>query len=154
MPKFEQFPEGKWIDEGDALPTSATAFAVTSHSAVRRSFVDPVKGVERELVVLIGAPVFEALKVEHGCTDLADVSANLDAWFCPVCHAGGRISGAWAFDVYDEVNGLVCAVKVGHPAETPPTWRDELSGLLVCDRHRAQYDERDDLGPYEWVRVS
>lgn len=77
---------------------------IKSHSAVRRSFVDPVKGVERELVVLIGAPAFEALHVEHGCTDLGDVSADLDAWFCPICHATGRISGAWALDVYAEVN--------------------------------------------------
>lgn len=74
-----------------------------SYSSVRRPFVDPVKGVERELVVLIGPPAFDALKVEHGCSDLADVSADLDAWFCPVCHAQGRISGAWALDVYGEV---------------------------------------------------
>lgn len=71
---------------------------------VRRPFIDPVKGAARELVVLIGVSAFDGLKVEHGCTDLADVSADLDAWFCPVCHAQGRISGAWALDVYDEVN--------------------------------------------------
>lgn len=85
-------------------PTEGPAHAPTSHSAVRRSFVDPVKGVERELVVLHGVSAFDGLKVEHGCTDLADVSADLDAWFCPVCHVQGRISGAWALDVYDEVN--------------------------------------------------
>lgn len=75
-----------------------------SYSSVRRSFIDPVKGVERELVVLIGAPAFDALCVDHGCSDLGNVSADLDAWFCPVCHAQGRISGAWALEVYDEVN--------------------------------------------------
>lgn len=75
-----------------------------SHPAVRRSFIDPVKGVERELVVLTDVPsAFDALKVEHGCSDLGDVSADLDAWFCPVCHARGRISGAWALDVYEEI---------------------------------------------------
>lgn len=75
-----------------------------SHStAGRRSFIDPTSGKERELIVLSDLPAFDALCVEHGCSDLGDVSADLDAWFCPVCHARGRISGAWALDVFDEV---------------------------------------------------
>lgn len=79
---------------------------IKSHgTAARRSFVDPTSGKERELLVLTNCDgAFDALKVDHGCSDLADVSTDLDAWFCPVCHARGRISGAWALDVYDEVN--------------------------------------------------
>jgi hypothetical protein len=46
-----------------------------------------------------------------------------------------------------------CVVEVGHPPSTRAAWRCELTGLVVCDRHRSQYDERDDLGPYSWVPV-
>lgn len=43
----------------------------------------------------------------------------------------------------------VCVVKVGiHP---PPYWRDKIrQTLVVYSRHQAQYDERDDLGPFDW----
>lgn len=44
-----------------------------------------------------------------------------------------------------------CAlIEIGHTDEGAATWRDKRSGLLVCDRHRAQYDQRPDLGPYSW----
>jgi hypothetical protein len=76
----------------------------THTTLARRPFIDPISGTERELLVLSNATAFDGLVVEHGCSDLGNVSADLDAWFCPVCHAQGRISGAWALDVYDEVN--------------------------------------------------
>lgn len=42
----------------------------------------------------------------------------------------------------------VCAVEVGtHPG---PYWRDRTDGMIVCSRHKAQYDERPDLGPFDW----
>lgn len=42
----------------------------------------------------------------------------------------------------------LCVIEVGvHPA---PYWRDGTDGIIVCDRHRRQYDERDDLGPFDW----
>lgn len=49
----------------------------------------------------------------------------------------------------------VCVVEVGHPLGTPATWVNELlPSLVVCDRHRSQYDERPDLGPYRWTPYS
>lgn len=46
-----------------------------------------------------------------------------------------------------------CAVTVG--SHHGPYWRNALGGpdWQVCDRHRRMYDERDDLGPFEWVRA-
>jgi hypothetical protein len=41
-----------------------------------------------------------------------------------------------------------CVVEVGHPPGAPAQWIDLLQPTFaVCDRHRRQYDERDDLGP-------
>lgn len=42
-----------------------------------------------------------------------------------------------------------CDVKVGtHP---PPFWKDGNSKLQVCDRHRKQFEEREDeFGPFNW----
>lgn len=44
----------------------------------------------------------------------------------------------------------VCVVEVGrHPG---PNWLDRNSGIVVCSRHRAQYEERaDEFGPFDWV---
>lgn len=44
-----------------------------------------------------------------------------------------------------------CVVQVGiHPG---PYWRDTNSGLVVCSRHRTQYEERaDEFGPFDWER--
>lgn len=42
-----------------------------------------------------------------------------------------------------------CAVDVGvHPG---PFWRS--GETQVCDRHKSHFDERDDLGPFEWELV-
>lgn len=41
-----------------------------------------------------------------------------------------------------------CEVEVG--THIGPNWRDKISGLVVCSRHKLQYDERDDLGDYDW----
>lgn len=44
--------------------------------------------------------------VEHpGCDQLADVAITLDAFFCRSCTHNGRISGAWASDLYVAANG-------------------------------------------------
>lgn len=44
-----------------------------------------------------------------------------------------------------------CVVEVGHPPGTPAEWVDALHpSLTVCERHRCQFNERDDLGPYDW----
>lgn len=55
----------------------------------------------------------------------------------------------------DEVpTTTACIVDVGHPADEPAFWRDANSNLVVCDRHRDQYDERPDLGPYDWREIA
>ena len=42
-----------------------------------------------------------------------------------------------------------CVVEVGtHPG---PFWKDRNSGMVVCTRHRAQYEERAaEFGPFDW----
>lgn len=35
--------------------------------------------------------------VQHpGCTEVADLSLDLDCWYCASCRRQGRVSGAWA----------------------------------------------------------
>ena len=36
-----------------------------------------------------------------GCDQLADISVELDAAYCPTCQYNGRISGAWVVDVIE-----------------------------------------------------
>jgi hypothetical protein len=65
----------------------------------RYPFPEPISGEARILVVppggsLRGSP---RIGVEHpGCQALADVSLELDAFYCSRCKATGRVSGAWA----------------------------------------------------------
>lgn len=47
----------------------------------------------------------------------------------------------------------VCVVELGHPNDTLAEWRCTLNGLKVCSHHRRQYDQRPDLGPYQWERL-
>lgn len=55
-------------------------------------FTDPVSSKPCVLEVIPGCPP----GVRHpGCGALADVSAQLDAFYCPACAYNGRISGAW-----------------------------------------------------------
>ena len=55
-------------------------------------------------------------------------------------------------DRTDEDRATACVVEVGvHPG---PCWTDKNSGLVVCTRHRAQYEERaDEFGPFDWERL-
>ena len=46
-----------------------------------------------------------------------------------------------------------CVIEVGHPTDRTATWRDKNTDMTVCDRHRHQYDERPDLGPFSWVPI-
>jgi hypothetical protein len=57
-------------------------------------FTDPVSG--RECTVHFG----EAPGVEHpDCTFRAEVSPEIDAFYCRHCGWNGRISGAWFMDL-------------------------------------------------------
>lgn len=62
-------------------------------------FVDPIT---RQTVVLQASKDRTAMGVEHGdCDRLADVSAELDAFYCTKCQWNGRISGAWFMDMLE-----------------------------------------------------
>lgn len=75
----------------------------TETPLLRHPFMDGVRGDECTLLVDPTLPLFEGLKVVHtGCSELADVSADLDAWFCTACQRSGRVSGAWAVDMWQQ----------------------------------------------------
>ena len=72
-------------------------------------FRDPISG--RDVTLVFGpeplAPYDGKHGVRHdGCDRLADVSPDLDAWYCTVCQASGRISGAWFMDVWMTRGGI------------------------------------------------
>lgn len=67
-------------------------------------FRDPISG--RECALRVGMdvdrlrPGLPGLGVRHGeCPQLADVSPELDCFYCPACGWNGRVSGAWAMDL-------------------------------------------------------
>lgn len=61
-------------------------------------FIDPVS---HQPVVLHVSTDITACGVEHpDCDQLADVSPNLDAFYCRCCRWNGRISGAWFADLF------------------------------------------------------
>lgn len=64
-------------------------------------FADGVSGEECTLVIPLDGRIFprpgeSKIGIRHpGCVELADVSPELDAFFCPACRWNGRVSGAW-----------------------------------------------------------
>jgi len=49
---------------------------------------------------------------------------------------------------------MKCSVRIKHVGDDTATWRDRLNPqTVVCDRHRWQYEERPDLGPFEWEEI-
>lgn len=69
-------------------------------------FRDPITG--RECVLRAGIdvdrlrPGLPGLGVLHGeCPTIADVSPDLDCFYCQTCRWNGRISGAWAMEMLD-----------------------------------------------------
>jgi hypothetical protein len=79
----------------------------TPAQAVRKPFHEDVRGGQCVLVVPPGGKVYpkagEAkIGIEHpGCTEVADLAIELDAFFCPACHRNGRVSGMWCRDVIE-----------------------------------------------------
>ena len=67
-------------------------------------FTDDTTGEVCKLVIPQHGRVFPAagqpkIGISHGgCGTLADLCAELDAFWCPDCHRNGRVSGAWAHD--------------------------------------------------------
>ena len=69
------------------------------------SFIDLVSHVEVVLLVPPGGRLYPkpgepAIGVKHpNCDRLADVSIELDCFYCQDCRWNGRISGAWVYDL-------------------------------------------------------
>jgi hypothetical protein len=79
--------------------------------ATDRVFTDLIS--RRECVLRVGLgvdrlrPGLPGAVVLHGeCPTPADVSPDLDCFYCPDCRWNGRISGAWVMDVLAEDGGL------------------------------------------------
>lgn len=77
---------------------------------VGHMFTDPTNpGAMLALVVDdAGTPTVEHLPCGTG----ADVTVELDAWYCPACSRRGRVAGSW-------VVSIVRAVGAGHPSTGP-----------------------------------
>lgn len=71
---------------------------------VTAPFTDPVSGARCVLVVVPGGGVVPGV-VHPRCDRLADLSLELDAFWCPACRWNGRVSGAWAHDVITAAAG-------------------------------------------------
>lgn len=57
-------------------------------------FTDPISEQRCELVTV------PAVGIRHpGCDDLADLCAEVDAFYCQACGMNGRINGAWALEM-------------------------------------------------------
>lgn len=65
---------------------------------------DPIRHHNVTLVIPDGGRIFPSdgepkIGIEHpGCDQLADLSVELDAFYCQACKWNGRVSGAWAVD--------------------------------------------------------
>lgn len=71
-------------------------------------FTDPSSG--RRATLVLGPEPLAPYDGKHGvrhdqCATLADVSPDLDAWYCRACKVGGRISGAWFMDKWMSRDG-------------------------------------------------
>lgn len=82
---------------------SSTAISENPSSAViSREFTDPISNRVCTLHVAPAEDFWLAAKVQHpDCTGLADVSADLDCFYCQVCRWNGRVGGAWVVDLWE-----------------------------------------------------
>jgi hypothetical protein len=71
------------------------------------SFIDPIS---RRVCTLVAPPdgrIFPSgddpkIGIIHpDCDQLADVSPDLDCFYCETCQWNGRVSGAWVVDVIE-----------------------------------------------------
>lgn len=69
---------------------------------ISREFTDPISNRVCTLHVAPAEDFWLAAKVQHpDCGGLADVSADLDCFYCQVCRWNGRVSGAWVVDLWE-----------------------------------------------------
>lgn len=63
-------------------------------------FTDPISG--RWVTLVITGDHYGDAGVRHpDCPRLADISPELDAFYCPACGWNGRISGVWFYDLWE-----------------------------------------------------
>lgn len=113
---------------------------------VRHPFTDPITGAGCVLVIPAGGRIFRdsmgspQIGIEHpGCPDLADLSVELDAFYCPACRWNGRVSGAWAVDQIEEALNGSESWGLGRCAVCG---RQVAIGLLMCRAHWARVPRR------------
>ena len=78
---------------------------MTSPAPAREAtFTDPIREQQCTLVIPPGGHVFPEpgepkIGVAHpGCETVADLTIELDAFWCAAWHWNGRVSGAWCLD--------------------------------------------------------
>jgi hypothetical protein len=70
----------------------------------RFTFLDPIRDRLCALVVPPDGRVYGEPKIgiaHPDCDSLADLSVELDAFYCPACGWNGRVSGAWCVDMIE-----------------------------------------------------
>ena len=108
--------EATLLIEHQPMPPRLRLEAPTEHvmstpASVSATFLDPIRNRMCALVVPPAGRVFAfngepKIGVRHeGCEELADLSIELDCFYCPTCRWNGRISGAWAVDVIETAKG-------------------------------------------------
>ena len=86
--------DGKGLNPPMTDPMTGTARAEV--------FIDGVSRRHCTLVIDPAKPLWDGgAVVQHpDCEHPADVSVDLDCFYCQSCRWNGRISGAWAYDLY------------------------------------------------------
>jgi hypothetical protein len=112
--RMERPQPAEWEPEhGPGLPDDRHAprpFDATSVVIREFHFDDPIACSGVTLVVNGPQPSFSdgTVGVLHdGCDWLADVTPDLDAFYCQACQRNGRISGAWAVDCVRSVRAAL-----------------------------------------------
>jgi hypothetical protein len=78
-----------------------------SGRAIEHAFRDPIRDMTCVLVIPADGRIFPLrgepkIGIAHpGCESLADLSVELDAFYCQACRWNGRVSGAWCVDMID-----------------------------------------------------
>ena len=71
----------------------------------RFAFTDPIRHRECVLVIPPDGRIFDEPKIgvaHPDCDTLADLSIELDCFYCQACQWNGRVSGAWCVDMIEE----------------------------------------------------
>lgn len=107
-----------------------------SSAPVELGFTDPSSDRTVTLVIQGPDPSFwnGTIGVRHGdCPTLADVSPDIDAFYCQACRWNGRVSGAWAIDMAEGVRTCTHESSTGvdgAPFGPDKVWRCEGCGWL------------------------